>query len=52
MMILLVFFCSCKERDMKTGWEKYENSPVPGGGDLGTVFDIFVLKDGQEYIMY
>ena len=52
MMILLVFFCSCKERDMKTGWEKYENSPVLGGGDLGTVFDIFVLKDGQEYIMY
>ena len=51
-IILLFVLNSCKESEPKTGWEKYENSPVLGGGDLGTVFDIFVLKDGKEYIMY
>jgi len=33
-------------------WVKHEGGPVLGGGDLGTVFDIFVLKDGKLYIMY
>ena len=33
-------------------WVKYEGGPVLGGGDLGTVFDVFVLKDGKEYVMY
>ena len=33
-------------------WKKYENNPVLGGGDLGTVFDVFVLKDGKNYVMY
>ena len=33
-------------------WAKYENNPVLGGRELGTIFDIFILKDGKEYIMY
>ena len=33
-------------------WVKYENNPVLGGENLGTVFDISVLKNGKEYIMY
>jgi len=37
--------------DSQAQWVKYEK-PVLGGGDLGTVFDIFVLKDRNRYIMY
>ena len=37
--------------DAQAQWVKYEK-PVLGGGDLGTVFDIFVLKDGNGYVMY
>ncbi|MDR2041805.1 MAG: hypothetical protein LBP98_05745 [Tannerella sp.] len=33
-------------------WVKYENNPVLGGGDLGTVFDVSLLKDGGVYKMY
>jgi predicted GH43/DUF377 family glycosyl hydrolase len=33
-------------------WVKYEQNPVLGGGDLGTVFDISVLKVGDVYNMY
>lgn len=33
-------------------WVKYENNPVLGGGELGTVFDICVLKDNESYKMY
>jgi predicted GH43/DUF377 family glycosyl hydrolase len=33
-------------------WIKYEHNPVLGGGELGTVFDISVLKEGDEYKMY
>jgi predicted GH43/DUF377 family glycosyl hydrolase/lysophospholipase L1-like esterase len=36
----------------KQKWEKYSGNPVLGGGDLGTIFDISVLKDGDEYLMY
>jgi len=38
--------------DVHAQWVKYENNPVLGGKDLGTVFDIFVLKNGNEYVMY
>ena len=38
--------------DTQAQWVKYENNPVLGGKDLGTVFDISVLKDGKKYIMY
>jgi predicted GH43/DUF377 family glycosyl hydrolase len=33
------------------GWRKYENNPVLGG-DLGTCFDISVLKISNEYLMW
>jgi predicted GH43/DUF377 family glycosyl hydrolase len=36
----------------KGAWVKYENNPVLGGGDLGTIFDISVLKVGDVYYMY
>ncbi|KAA6306572.1 hypothetical protein EZS27_041767, partial [termite gut metagenome] len=36
----------------KDTWVKYENNPVLGGGDLGTIFDISVLKVGDVYKMY
>ncbi|MDR1223963.1 MAG: hypothetical protein LBL07_13960 [Tannerella sp.] len=31
---------------------KYEHNPVLGGGDLGTVFDVSILKDDGVYKMY
>src|SRR5882724_4041557 len=33
------------------GWLKYEKNPVLGG-DLGTCFDISVLKEGDTYRMW
>jgi len=39
------------KNDVQAQWVKHEK-PVLGGGNLGTVFDIFVLKDGKQYIMY
>ena len=33
------------------GWEKYSGNPVLGG-DLGTCFDISVLKEGVGYRMW
>jgi predicted GH43/DUF377 family glycosyl hydrolase len=44
---LFVLYCN----DTLAQWVKYEE-PVLGGGDLGTIFDIFVLKDENQYIMY
>ncbi len=49
-VVAAMFACQANEG---TGqWVKYEGGPVLGGGDLGTVFDVFVLKDGKEYVMY
>lgn len=36
----------------ETAWYKYEANPVLGGGALGTIFDVCVLKDGERYLMY
>lgn len=33
-------------------WIKYENNPVLGGGKLGTIFDVSVLKEDMTYKMY
>jgi Glycosyl hydrolases family 32 N-terminal domain len=33
------------------GWHKYSSNPVLGG-ELGTCFDISVLKKGNEYLMW
>jgi len=52
LVTLFVFFSASKEKGGKTGWVKYENNPVLGGAELGTVFDIFVLKEENQYIMY
>ena len=43
-----IAFC----KNHAAGWVKYENNPVLGGGNLGTIFDVFVLKEGKEYFMY
>ena len=48
--ILSIIFVFCTN-DNQAQWVKYEN-PVLGGGELGTIFDISVLKEGNEYIMY
>jgi hypothetical protein len=34
------------------GWEKYAGNPLIGGGKLGTVFDIAVLRESNEYRMW
>ncbi|MDR1814935.1 MAG: hypothetical protein LBR18_08850 [Tannerella sp.] len=48
-----VMICTAQTSSGTTaGWVKYEHNPVLGGGDLGTVFDISVLKDGDVYKMY
>ena len=50
--ILFVFPSACNKKGVEAEWIKYDNNPVLGGRELGTIFDIFVLKDGKEYIMY
>ena len=39
-------------KDTSAGWVKYENNPVLGGGNLGTIFDVSVLKEDNGYLMY
>lgn len=59
-LTVIIGICSCTTSPKKTiqkeeatgKWVKYENNPVLGGGDLGTVFDICVLKDSDSYKMY
>jgi predicted GH43/DUF377 family glycosyl hydrolase len=34
------------------GWRKYEGNPLIGGGTLGTVFDIAVLRENGKYRMW
>jgi len=34
------------------GWRKHDHNPILGGGTLGTMFDISVLREGKEYWMY
>src|SRR5207253_1039680 len=34
------------------GWQKYEGNPLIGGGKLGTVFDIAVLRENEKYRMW
>lgn len=51
-LLFFVIAFAIHHNDAKAQWIKYEGGPVLGGGDLGTVFDIFVLKDGKEYIMF
>jgi len=46
-MSLSAFFIN----DVHAQWVKHPD-PVLGGRDLGTVFDVFVLKDGDRYAMY
>jgi predicted GH43/DUF377 family glycosyl hydrolase len=41
-----------KQHAANTQWVKYENNPVLGGGDLGTIFDISLLQENGEYKMY
>jgi predicted GH43/DUF377 family glycosyl hydrolase len=48
-LLLLTISCSRKE---PVKWVKYENNPVLGGGDLGTIFDVTLLKENGVYKMY
>ena len=34
------------------GWQKFSGNPVLGNAEMGTCFDIFVLKEGDEYRMH
>ena len=36
---------------MKTIFQKYEQNPIFGGGDLGTCFDVYVSRDNGRYRM-
>jgi len=49
--VLAIFFILF-QNDLNAQWVKYENNPVLGGRELGTVFDVSVLKVGKEYVMY
>lgn len=57
-LAVIIGVCGCNTTPNKTAqetkgeWVKYENNPVLGGGELGTVFDICVLKDEESYKMY
>jgi predicted GH43/DUF377 family glycosyl hydrolase len=53
---LFCFFLWATEEDQpkhepSVGWVRYANNPVLGG-DLGTCFDISVLKEGDTYRMW
>jgi predicted GH43/DUF377 family glycosyl hydrolase len=50
--LLLIIITACGNGQEKRSWSKYKNNPVLGGGDLGTVFDLSVLKDDGVYKMY
>ena len=39
------------DAETAAGWVKYEKNPVLGG-DLGTCFDVSVLRDGDKYRMW
>jgi beta-1,2-mannobiose phosphorylase / 1,2-beta-oligomannan phosphorylase len=39
------------DSESAAGWHKYNGNPVLGG-DLGTCFDICVLKNGEKYVMW
>ncbi|MDR1723074.1 MAG: hypothetical protein LBR84_03940 [Tannerella sp.] len=51
-MCVFLLLISCTGKKHPAQWVKYENNPVLGGGELGTVFDISVLKEGDVYKMY
>lgn len=46
-----LFCATTSAQETSAGWKKYENNPVLGG-DLGTCFDITMLKDGDLYRMW
>ena len=48
--VLTILFVSIRN-DVQAQWIKYEK-PVLGDEVIGTVFDVFVLKEGNTYIMY
>ena len=52
LILICCYACTMQTNVNTSQWVKYENNPVLGGGDLGTVFDIAVLKEGNEYLMY
>jgi predicted GH43/DUF377 family glycosyl hydrolase len=53
LVVLSLLIASCGgSRKEPSKWVKYENNPVLGGGDLGTVFDVSLLKDDGGYKMY
>jgi predicted GH43/DUF377 family glycosyl hydrolase len=51
-LVIPLFIVSCGDVNDPTKWVKYENNPVLGGGDLGTVFDISMIKEDGVYKMY
>ena len=51
-IVILLIAGGCVTKQEKGTWIKYENNPVSGGGDLGTIFDIPVLKEDGVYKMY
>jgi predicted GH43/DUF377 family glycosyl hydrolase len=53
LVALSMLTASCvSSRKEPAKWVKYENNPVLGGGDVGTVFDVSLLKDDGVYKMY
>lgn len=51
---ITVAYCQNKNNnECSSGWAKYENNPVLGGGNTGTIYDVNVLKnDDGGYRMY
>ncbi|MBM4079212.1 MAG: hypothetical protein FJ278_05880, partial [Planctomycetes bacterium] len=43
--------CSTDVTESSAGWQKYAGNPVLGG-NLGTCFDVAVLKEGDTYRMW
>jgi hypothetical protein len=41
------FIANCQTGETSGGWAKYENNPIIGGGKLGTLYDVNVLKNGD-----
>lgn len=50
-IVFVLLGLSVSAQETSGGWKKYENNPVLGG-NLGTCFDIAMLKDGDLYRMW
>ncbi|GHT18770.1 hypothetical protein FACS1894189_7040 [Planctomycetales bacterium] len=48
----ILFVLPLPAQETSTGWVKYENSPVLGGAELGTCFDVSLIQEDGVFKMW